>query len=80
MRHLRQKIVGIIPIIQMIIGAGGSLDAKDRLERRMIDIAIVHTRMENTRCSRKIQKIRFQKSRMGEVVDDEVSIFDSGGL
>lgn len=46
MRHLRQKIVGIIPIIQMIISAGGTLDAKDRLERRKIDIAVVHARIE----------------------------------
>lgn len=36
-----------IPLREMILGAGGSLDIEGRLGHRPVNIAIVHTRMEN---------------------------------
>jgi hypothetical protein len=47
MRHLRYNICGTISLIEMIIVTGGSLDAKDRLGCRTIEIATVHIRIEN---------------------------------
>jgi ankyrin repeat protein len=37
---------GPLPLLKIMLGAGGSLDAKDRLGRRPADIAILHAMLD----------------------------------
>ena len=61
-------------LLAKILRAGGSLDTRDRLGRRPVDMAIVHSCRKIHHFLTEVQRIRFQKSHMDSVVDGR---FDS---